>query len=63
MLEARLNGLVKAGLSKIDRAVRVAREVGALLMVAIGLVSPIGSAFSTAFDGELIGLGNGNRDK
>jgi hypothetical protein len=62
-VEARLNSVVKVGLSKVDRAVMVAREVGALLMVGIGLVSPLGSAFATTFDGELIGLANGNRDK
>lgn len=62
-MEARLNSVVRAGLSKVDRAVRVAREVGALLMVGIGLVSPLGSAFATTFDGEFIGLANGNRDK
>jgi len=41
----------------------VAREMGALLMVGIGLVGPLGSAFTTAFEGECMGLGSVKRDK
>jgi hypothetical protein len=62
-LEVVRKSVVTAGLSKVDRAVIVAREMGALLMVGIGLVSPLASAFATAFEGEFTGLGKVNRDK
>jgi hypothetical protein len=62
-VEAVRKSVVTAGLSKVDRAVIVARDMGALLMVGIGLVSPLGSALATAFEGEFTGLANVNCDK
>lgn len=41
----------------------VAREVGAFLIAADGLVNTLGSLFTNAFEGELPGLGSGKRDK
>jgi hypothetical protein len=37
--------------------------MGALLMVGIGLVSPLRSPLATAFEGEFTGLANVNCDK
>lgn len=41
----------------------VAREVGALLMVGVGLVNTLGSPFLTGLEGEPIGLASGSREK
>jgi hypothetical protein len=62
-IEACLKSVDRLGLSKVDRAVMVARAVGALLIVAVGFVNPLDSTFPTAFEGELIGLASGNLDK
>jgi hypothetical protein len=61
-LDARLKSADRAGLSKVDRAVMVAREAGALLMVGVGLVNPLGSPLPIALEGEFMGLSSGNRD-
>lgn len=53
----------RLGLSTLGRAAMVAREVGAFLIAADGLVNTLGSLFTDAFEGELPGLGSGKRDK